>query len=92
MTCAEPKIKHWRGLHAYLFGADLNFDCPELRSFPGLTSPRSALERWQDPVRSDHGVRTVDELRAHRASLLGQRGVHARCRAPSRSVRWRSRN
>jgi hypothetical protein len=51
-----------------LFGADLNFDHAKPRTFPGLTAPGDAHVRRQDFFRSAHGIRSVDELRAHRAT------------------------
>ncbi len=52
----------------------MNFVCPKLRSFRGLTSPRRAYERRQDPVRSGHGVRTPGRALRHRPSTLRQFG------------------
>jgi len=63
-------------------GVDLNCDRQELRSFPEMTAPRTAHERRQDPVRPDHGVRPVDELRAHRATPRRRRLTDAPAAGP----------
>ncbi len=75
------------GCRPISFGADLNFVRPKPRTFPGLTAPGSARARRQDLVRSSHGVCTVDEFRAHRATPWWQLGrAHAVvCRAVPRN-------
>lgn len=66
-------------------GVDLNCVRRKLRRFLELISPRNARKRGQDPVRSDHGVRALDQLCAHRTALFGQLGCthFVVCRAVS---------
>ena len=61
------------GCRPISFGANLNFDLPKPRTFPGLTASGDARSCRQDLVRQSHGVRAMDQLRAHRAAPWRQR-------------------
>src|SRR5664279_157654 len=71
---SSPRSSIGAGCRPISGGADLNFVAREPSTFPGLTAPGSTRVRRQDLVRSSHGVRAVDQLRPHRASLRRQLG------------------
>lgn len=75
MSHGKLESKHWRGFAADFFGADLNSDSQKAGGFSGLTSPRSACECWQDPVRADHGVRALDDFSRIVHRYVGNSGV-----------------
>src|SRR5665213_4326464 len=76
VKCSAPSLRSsiGAGCEPILFGADLNFVCPNPRTFPGLTASGSARVRWQDLVCSAHGIRAMDQLRANRATTWRQLG------------------